>query len=814
MAGMVGAARAGFGAIGSAAKGLAVGGLAVLGRGLKGLMAMLGGPWGAAIIAAVAAIWGFNQLIKQHDEEVKKATQDVKGWYLAIAKGGPDASAALDKLVKKQHELNVAMQKLRDLQDHPPQSISPDPNAVSDAIAQAKQRVADLTGELKKGYDALTRTQKLQVQLNVAVLEYGKNSPQAAAAARALNDAQNAQATADSKAKYALEGLNGELHKNIDLQLAAVDQQLGAQSAVLSAQSAIESYKSALKDSNATDVEKAQAQNSMAQAITQAVEQTEAAVVANEKSVDPQKRAADATAAARTVFDQLTKSVGGVPPELQGLANTLDGATTSSLGDTSTQLSITSGDVGNLGKSFSTMTKNDVLQVTVPGLSKMSDTLNGPTVSALTNGQSMSAKLGQAFINVKDKITTVFIPGLGTMQGNLNGPTVNALLTTIAKTGNATDAIGYLASAVKNLPKGTVIDIGADTSAAKNSLDTLITSYGKVTYTGSSIIVNGRVIANAEGNLLSRATPMRGDVATVVPKDTPRLIGDNMTSAEAFIPINGSPRSHKILSATAGQMGYGLVPMASGGIAEPIRWPAWRPPHETFPVRWQPGFLDTIAKDMVALQNAAKATAAAGGAVGSADVMQALSAAASAYGWSTGVQWQDLLAVIRRESGFNPRAQNPTSSAAGLGQFITSTWDAYRPAAASGYPTMKSAPVMYQAQAIMRYIRQVYGTPAGAEHSEQTRGWYDNGGLWPSGTTGVNTTGDIERVLAPPQDDYFRRFVDAAESMLHGKNQPTQLVGDLYLDSGEFLGKVRGVATAVLDARDATDARNLRSARL
>lgn len=37
---------------------------------------------------------------------------------------------------------------------------------------------------------------------------------------------------------------------------------------------------------------------------------------------------------------------------------------------------------------------------------------------------------------------------------------------------------------------------------------------------------------------------------------------------------------------------------------------------------------------------------------------------------------------------------------------------------------------------------------------------YDQGGLWPAGWAGFNMTNGVERVLTPPQDDYFRRFVD------------------------------------------------------
>lgn len=59
--------------------------------------------------------------------------------------------------------------------------------------------------------------------------------------------------------------------------------------------------------------------------------------------------------------------------------------------------------------------------------------------------------------------------------------------------------------------------------------------------------------------------------------------------------------------------------------------------------------------------------------------------------WSPGlVPW--ALAIIECESGFNPWAKNPTSTAAGLFQFLKSTWD-NGPAPALGLPSYSSGAV-------------------------------------------------------------------------------------------------------------------------
>lgn len=100
----------------------------------------------------------------------------------------------------------------------------------------------------------------------------------------------------------------------------------------------------------------------------------------------------------------------------------------------------------------------------------------------------------------------------------------------------------------------------------------------------------------------------------------------------------------------------------------------------------------------------------------------------SRYGWGGGQQWDDASWVISHESGWNPRAQNPSSSASGLGQMIDGTWRAYRPAAAAGYAHMKDAPVSMQADATARYMGQRYGSPSGAKSFWVGHHYYGSGG--------------------------------------------------------------------------------------
>ncbi|WJN63463.1 hypothetical protein [Streptomyces phage phiScoe56] len=78
---------------------------------------------------------------------------------------------------------------------------------------------------------------------------------------------------------------------------------------------------------------------------------------------------------------------------------------------------------------------------------------------------------------------------------------------------------------------------------------------------------------------------------------------------------------------------------------------------------------------------------------------------AAERGW-TGAEWTALEDLWTRESGWNPDAQNPTSTAYGIAQFLDSTW--------AGYGIAKTSDARLQIKAGLRYIAARYGTPSNA----------------------------------------------------------------------------------------------------
>ena len=104
---------------------------------------------------------------------------------------------------------------------------------------------------------------------------------------------------------------------------------------------------------------------------------------------------------------------------------------------------------------------------------------------------------------------------------------------------------------------------------------------------------------------------------------------------------------------------------------------------------------------------------------------------ATMFGWS-GQQWADAVTLEMMEAGFNNTAQNPTSTAFGMGQFLDSTWASY------GIP--KTADPTLQSEAMGRYIQARYGSPAGALAHEHAFHWYGAGGP-ANGWVGINDGG-------------------------------------------------------------------------
>jgi len=87
---------------------------------------------------------------------------------------------------------------------------------------------------------------------------------------------------------------------------------------------------------------------------------------------------------------------------------------------------------------------------------------------------------------------------------------------------------------------------------------------------------------------------------------------------------------------------------------------------------------------------------------------------AAQMGWGED-QWPALEELVQRESSWSPTAQNPTSTAYGLFQFLDSTWANYG---------QKTSDPAAQAQAGLSYIRDRYGSPSAALSFHDRKNYY------------------------------------------------------------------------------------------
>lgn len=111
--------------------------------------------------------------------------------------------------------------------------------------------------------------------------------------------------------------------------------------------------------------------------------------------------------------------------------------------------------------------------------------------------------------------------------------------------------------------------------------------------------------------------------------------------------------------------------------------------------------------------DASDVTQSAGGAGSFAQYQQLGQTMASAYGWGSGDEWTALNNIVMAESGWNPDAQNPSSSAAGIAQNIDGWSSNYEEG---------NAP--QQIAWLLQYIQQRYGDPIAAWQFHLANGWY------------------------------------------------------------------------------------------
>ncbi|UJQ87153.1 tape measure protein [Arthrobacter phage BaileyBlu] len=156
---------------------------------------------------------------------------------------------------------------------------------------------------------------------------------------------------------------------------------------------------------------------------------------------------------------------------------------------------------------------------------------------------------------------------------------------------------------------------------------------------------------------------------------------------------------------------------------------------------------------------------------------------ATTYGWGGGDQWNALSSIIAKESGWNAKAANPSSSARGLFQKMTSIHG----------PIEKT--VFGQAKWGLNYIKSRYGDPIRAWDHWQRHNSYASGGLVTP--TLYDGGGWLRDTGGPQLIDHQRRKPDAvltneewrsmhriAEGVANG--EPTIHIGQVVIPASDL----------------------------
>lgn len=160
-----------------------------------------------------------------------------------------------------------------------------------------------------------------------------------------------------------------------------------------------------------------------------------------------------------------------------------------------------------------------------------------------------------------------------------------------------------------------------------------------------------------------------------------------------------------------------------------------------------------IPDDKIAAGAAIPGLGFVGGEPGSDAVQQRVKAIASRYGWAAGAEWVALYNLIQGESSWNPSAANPSSTARGLFQKLTSV----------NGPIEST--IEGQTEWGLNYIKGRYGDPINAYAKWMSRSphWYDTGGdVQPGPHMIYNGTNQVESMITHSRTSQLIDALDVA----------------------------------------------------
>jgi TP901 family phage tail tape measure protein len=505
-----------LGTFGSVKAAAAVKGMSALKSAGSGVVGLFGGPWGIALTGAALTVGEFASALGAGQQRIDGYATSLFGLYKQQDLGGQSAVDASKKLDDYQKKIDDAQKALNDA-TAATHSYGEASYGSALGTTFAGQSLDELRAGLAKAKDQMSSYHASLSLMDTA--QIGVTRAENALALVMKQNPGNSTAVADAAAKVraaranlttVTDTLTGAekshlqvMQQEANAALAAANSQLAAQQAQIQLSQAIAQYNQDAHDGQHSTAELRQEQLSLAQSAIAA-----------------------AQAAGQAAADQATAN----------------GAT-----DTATIAQ----------------------KAQLDSLRKVADQMVGPGRDAILAQIKILEHATTATNLTQEAMTNLGLTVDGLPDGHLitiDAPT--------AKQEKALHDLGYMTI---HLPNGKVI-VSADTHPALKEIQDLIQTartqsilirasvstpnYGPTQRPGAAI--GGLIHPFADGGWY---TPMSGRVADIVAPQTYRLIGDRVVGDEAFIPINGSPRSQQILAKTAGRMGYGLT----AGQAAPVR---------------------------------------------------------------------------------------------------------------------------------------------------------------------------------------------------------------------------------------------------
>lgn len=582
----------------------AAGAAAAVGVGLKsavsGLVGVLGGPWGIALAAAGV---GLSLLAKNQQEAAQKASEH-KQRLSELAASLDQTTGAVTRQTREQQANKNASDGINDAAKR--QKVALDD--LLDAQTGNADALEKVNSQLRTGARGFVESNEaaigLEKSLRKAGISFDDLTEVAVGNQEALSRVKNAISEIQSTSKR--EGLTGLLK---DLQGASGDfSKLGG-----SVGAANDNLKTAIK--NVLDARKALGESSPFVAGLASAMNTLGSSTSS---------AAEKAGALKRALDILSGGEIGLTAA-QAEFNRAVQAANDALGTGVDQTKGWGDQIVNASGKLSTATKNG------QDFQRSLDDITGKLLNVATATFDVSKNAGdtlpQSFEKVKASVQAsrdaliglAAQYGIGTREANLLADAMGLLPDVVAfqvtsggSAPAATKEVLGVLQQLRALPPNTpvqvnalteearrlLLDLGyrietlpdgnfvvhANTSSAQGAIDKLIRdNTGKVIGIRVSVggiegvRIGGPNVASHDGNIIKKFAqggfhrqlkPMKAGLATIVPPNTWRVVGDRLRDDEAYIPINRSYRSVALLSETAQRMGYALARRyAQGGIA-------------------------------------------------------------------------------------------------------------------------------------------------------------------------------------------------------------------------------------------------------